>query len=149
MFTRQQIQDEARKMLGTRFKHQGRSPRAGLDCIGLVACIARALGAQPDDFLEYGRTPKPTVLLDRASRGMMPIEAEEARGGDVLLFWLRKRRDVPIPQHFGVMTDAGTIIHAQRHSKSNRGSGRVVEQPLDDYWRRRICGAYRLRGVAD
>lgn len=140
MIDRKRVQEEARKLVGVAFKHQGRSPVSGVDCAGLVACVYRALGVPFEDYTEYGRKPRPEILLAQAARDMDEIDATEARGGDVLLIAFTKPGRPLTPQHFALKTDEGTIIHAHRKA------GRVIEEPLTPYWQQRVCGSYRLRG---
>ncbi len=142
MYTRAQIIEAARSLVGVRYVHQGRST-AGIDCIGLLHRVASMLGEAPHDFLEYGERPRPDVLLKHAAIGLVEIPVEDATGGDGLLFYFKKdKAGEKVPQHFGIKTDDGTFIHAFAKL------GKVIEQTLGAFWSRRVVKAYRFRGVA-
>lgn len=133
--TRQQIVDAARSYLGVRYHHQGRS-RAGLDCAGLLVCVARDLGLDTsEDITGYARTPDGVSLKTALDRALLPVSIFGYSPGDVLL--MRFERD---PQHIAIVTDKG-IIHSYLSVR------RVVEHGIDDTWRGRILAAYELPGV--
>ena len=144
-YTREQVVDVAKSMVGVPFRHQGRSRETGVDCVGLLAVILSELGDEPHEFREYGTRPDPDDLLRHASIGMIPIPEHEAKPGDVLLFWLVRNKEThePMPQHFAVLTDRNTIIHAMRRH------GEVAEHGITDYWIRHRHAAYRFRGLID
>ncbi len=122
----------ARGCLGTPFHHQGRLPRVGLDCIGLVVVALRAAGFVVRDRLDYA--PRPDgVSLVRALEEHGAARVEEIEAGDVLLF----RYDHQ-PQHVALATSGSRLIHAFAPA------GRVVETEIGPYWRRRLVGVYRF-----
>lgn len=136
---------DARAWLGTPFVHQASLRGVGVDCVGLVGALGRDRGT-PDGLAwagdreahAYGRVPNPRFLLTGAERFLDRIDPGLADVGDVVLMRFRDE-----PQHFAVISRAEPpyIIHAS----SMRG--RVVENRLDDMWRRRIVRAYRYRAV--
>lgn len=134
MTTREQFVAEARTWIGVPFVHQGRN-RLGVDCIGLVLVVCRALGLSDADPRGYGRAPNGAALLRGLAQYARPLRPDEAQAGDLLL--MRFLRD---PQHVGIATDHG-ILHAYG------GAGRVVETSLPPSWRRRIVRAYGVPGV--
>jgi cell wall-associated NlpC family hydrolase len=125
----------ARRYLGTRWHHQGRSS-AGLDCAGLVVRVAHDLGLSSADVGGYGRTPDGFRLYDVLRAHL--VVTHEAQPGDVLLF-----RFVKNPMHLAILTEPGRMIHAYANAR------RVVEHRIDETWRRRIVDAFRLPGVED
>ena len=135
MATREQIVQEARKWVGTPFVHLGRRRGLGIDCAGLVLCIARDLGLA--DWLEaystYSRQPVGDEVL-RACRERLQ-EKQRIEPGDVIVF-----RNPRSACHAAIASDKG-IIHA------HAGIGRVVETALDAKWRKRIAGIFSLPGV--
>lgn len=134
--TRQQIVDAARSYIGVRYHHQGRS-RAGLDCAGLLVCVARDIGLDTsEDLTGYARTPDGVALKTTLGRALREIPIFAYSPGDVLL--MRFERD---PQHVAIVTDCG-IIHSYLSAR------KVVEHRIDDVWRARILAAYELPGVA-
>lgn len=131
---RQRIVATARSALGTPFKHQGRQPGVGLDCVGLVIWVGNALGLTRLSIANYPRLPKGDRLLCAGEEaGFTAVEAPLP--GDVACF--RLERD---PQHVAILTDRGAIHACQAR-------GRVVEHRLDAVWRGRIVSVFRYPGV--
>jgi len=126
----------ARTYLGAAFVHQGRTRAHGVDCAGLVACVAYDLGVRDVRITDY--TPQPDQNRFRAilREHLAPIAYAELEAGDVVTFTIVGRE-----QHLGIITDAAPLrfIHAYQTA------GRVVEQLLDPTWRRRLRGCYRFR----
>lgn len=56
MIARETVVAEARRWLDVRWEHQGRSAH-GLDCVGLVVMVCRALGLSAYDLAAYPREP--------------------------------------------------------------------------------------------
>ncbi len=140
MEVRKAIVRKARECLGTRYHHQGRVRGVGMDCVGLIVYVAKELGLfDYDDRANYSRIARGGVLCQEMARFMPKwVSPEDAKIGDVLVFWIsdRTRR----PQHMGIKTDYGLI-----HTYSD--VGRVVEHVLDERWTRRIVRAHRYPGV--
>jgi NlpC/P60 family putative phage cell wall peptidase len=124
-----EIVEIARGWLGTKFKHQGRVKGVGVDCIGLVAGVARELGIEFEDKLNYGRDPNGNELQSELERYLTPCGIVV---GAVALFRIEKQ-----PQHVGIISDVG-IIHAYAQSR------KVVEHGLDAWWLERLVGCYRF-----
>lgn len=143
MTTRADIVAEARRWLGTPFLHQGRTRGVGVDCVGLLIGVARALGlvAPELDVTGYPRTPQGNTIVDRCGEHLPRLELAEAQPGDVLVV----RIDV-LPQHAGILADYRygglSIIHALDQRGRHRGS--VVEHRLDPGLAARAVAAYRL-----
>lgn len=136
------VAEAARGWLGVPFRHQGRT-RAGVDCVGLVIGVARALELLPADFdhTGYARRPDGVSLLAACRLYLTPVSFSEIGAGDVVVF-----RVVTDPQHLAVVADyyAGgrSVVHAYALARG------VVETRLDDDWQRRLVAAFRLPGVA-
>lgn len=131
------IADAARSCVGTRFRHQGRQPGVGLDCLGLVVCSigGRALSLDQVDYAEMPDGYRMRVALERYFAPIDVHFAEDAPAGAVLAFAQERDRDRE-PRHVGIRTDAG-MIHALR--RAGRG---VVEDELGPHWQRMFVGAY-------
>lgn len=138
MIKRADITAEARKYLGTPFHHQGRLLGKGIDCVGLIACVGRALGLVDYDYTTYPRQPVKDLLLAELDRCLDAIRVEDVEEGDLFVFWLAPR--LRLPQHVAFSTNKG-IIHTYADV------GRVVEHGLTEKWVKRICAAYRFRGM--
>jgi cell wall-associated NlpC family hydrolase len=133
MATRQQIINAARAYLGCRYHHQGRT-RAGIDCAGLLVCVAREVGISTEgDQMGYSRTPD-GMSLKRALDDF-GVRVDTFQPGDFLLMRFDSQ-----PQHIAIVTDVG-IIHSYLSAR------RVVEHRLSDDWRARIVRAYAFPGV--
>jgi len=122
----------ARGWLGTRFHHQGRRKGVGVDCIGLVVGVARELGLEVDDRVNYPREPHDGELQAELEKYLLK---SELKAGCVALFRLEKE-----PQHVGIVSDyngAGLgLIHAYMQAR------KVVEHNLDASWRAKIVAVY-------
>lgn len=126
----------ARTYVGTPFKHQGRLPGVGLDCAGVVVCALREVDYHVEDVYGYGRLPARGLFLRTVERQFDRVAALEIRGGDLLTFAFRGE-----PQHIAIYTAQDTLIHAYSEVRQ------VVEHGLDDIWRSRLRGCYRLRDL--
>ncbi len=140
--TRKQIVDAARSMIGTPFHHQARAPGHGVDCIGLLVCVSRLLGCNPHDFIAYGRDPDPEALLEHLRIGMNEIPISQATTGDAYLIWWEMKSK---PQHFVLLTERGTIIHALQRQD---GTGKCREQMMPSKWRSQIHSAWAFKEIA-
>jgi cell wall-associated NlpC family hydrolase len=131
---------EARRWLGTPFRHQGRIRGEGVDCIGLVLEPARALGLTDYRPGAYSRLPDAGTLQCELARHLVTVTKAGMRPGDVLLV------AAPLsPCHLALVGELGgapTMIHA------SGPIGRVVEHGIDAVWEGRIRGVYRFPGLA-
>lgn len=132
MVTRQQIVDTSRSYLGCRYHHQGRN-RAGVDCAGLIVCVANDLGIQTDsDLRGYSRVPG--LLNVKRAFDDFGIRVAKYQPGDFLLMRFGEQ------PHAAIVTDVG-IIHCYLAAR------RVIEHNLSDEWRARIVAAYAFPEV--
>jgi len=134
MSERQQIVEAARRWLGTPFHHQARARGIGVDCIGLVIGVCRDTGRGEYDFHAYDEHPSAKTLLGEVSRNL--DRGHALQEGSILLFNIVRE-----PQHFGIYTGSvkNTMVHAYAVH------GKVVEEPFDAVWRRRLLGVYEYR----
>ena len=138
MIDRLKIVKAAQSLLKTPFKHQGRMPMVGVDCIGLLVCIANDLNIDHRDSLAYSRRPTiGSLRKGLENSGLIEIEIKDAGVGDVLAFWVKHRDRA---QHVGLITDYG-LIH------TNADVGFVTEHILSDKMRDRIDSAWSFPGV--
>ncbi len=128
------IIDLARSTLGTPFRHQGRQPGIGLDCVGLVLWVGHRLGLTRYDLTAYSRFPRERQLLTHAVEAGF-LEAKRPFAGCVLCLRL-----LELPQHLAIMTDRG-MIHACQNT------GRVIEHRMDSTWRNRVVALLRYPGT--
>jgi NlpC/P60 family putative phage cell wall peptidase len=132
---------EARRWLGTPFRHQGRIRGEGVDCIGLVLEPARALGLTDYRPAAYARLPDAGTMREELVRHLIKVARSDMRPGDVLLL------AAPLsPSHLALVGELGgalTMIHA------SGPIGRVVEHGIDATWAGRIRGVFRFPGLAE
>lgn len=122
----------ARALLDVPWRHQGRDPAVGLDCVGL---IVRALELT-EDYTAYGRDPHQGQLeaeLQRRFGAALPVE--QMQPGDVVAMAFAG----PV-RHVGLVADS-TLGLTLIHTDSN--VGKVTEHLIDARWMRRIRGVYR------
>jgi NlpC/P60 family putative phage cell wall peptidase len=145
---RAEIVAEARRWLGTPYRHQASVMGAGTDCLGLVRGVWRTVvGAEPEktpaDTPDWAEALGEETLLSAARRHCSEIAIGAAREGDVLLF----RMALGSPAKHAAIVSGGVsgsdrIIHAYW--------GRAVcETRLVPWWRRRIAAAFEFPGVED
>lgn len=136
---RKRIVSEARRWIGTPYRHQGSSIGIGCDCLGLLRGIWREIyGAEPElpgpyaaDWAEAGGSDR---LLAAARRHCVETSASSMEAGDLLVF--RWRSGLPA-KHCGILSAPQHFIHAyQGHA--------VTESALVPQWRRRIAGVFEL-----
>jgi cell wall-associated NlpC family hydrolase len=131
----------ARSYVGTPYKHQGRS-RKGIDCIGLVICVAQEFGVQLIAPNDYAPSPSSNLVLKHADTQGIIIPDKKIALGRIVVMWGMTSQEA---QHFAVVGDMNgrfTMIHAF----SKRGM--VVEHSWDNFWIRRIMKVYELPGTA-
>ena len=134
---RDAIVHEARRWIGTPFRHQASLKGVGCDCLGLVRGVWRAvLGEEPESTPAYAADWAVATREERLAavgfRRFRPVDPSCVGRGDVLLF--RWRRDLPA-SHLAIVSDEARVIHA--HDGAS-----VAEIHLPDSWRRRIAYAF-------
>ena len=130
------IVSAARRMIGTPFVHQGRTPGVALDCAGLLVCAARECGIEVADVAAYSIQPNSIEFVAAVQGSCDPIPLQALSPGDVVTM------AIPMEQHLALVScaDPLRIIHAFS------GLGRVVEHDVDAIWARRIRRYWRFRG---
>lgn len=129
----------ARRYLGVPFLHQGRDPSIGIDCVGLLVAAARDCGLQElaaHDFASYGRDPSNGELEARLRAAFGgPVSCCPLPGDVVSVDFKGQTRHVGV---IGADGDRLTLIHTYK------APAKVIEHGLDDKWRKRITGIYRM-----
>jgi cell wall-associated NlpC family hydrolase len=142
-FTRQDVIDRAREMLGTPFHHQGRVPGIGVDCAGLLKVTFSKLGRRVVDRTDYERNPDGETLMSTLlANDLVRISQKDEKPADVVVFWIN--RHTKAPQHVAFKTDRG-LLHCVCEEPKTKHPGKVVETSFDDRWRRRVVATLRLR----
>lgn len=134
---RDAIVEEARRWIGTPFRHQASVQGLGCDCLGLVRGVWRAcLGEEPEPTPGYSAdwaiATREERLAGAGFRHFGQVDPSRAEHGDILIF--RWRRDLPA-SHLAIVSDASRVIHAHEGAC-------VAEIHLPESWRRRIAFAF-------
>ena len=140
------IVEEARRWIGTPYRHQASCPGGGTDCLGLIRGVWRAVyGAEPEGVpaysMDWSEPQGEERLWQAALRHLQPKPLTEEAAGDVLLFRMRRGA---VAKHLGLVSAIGdhpAFIHAY----SGRG---VVENTLSAPWRRRVVARFAFPGEA-
>lgn len=105
------MEQEAQRLLGTRFQHIGRDPATGLDCLGLVILVYRAGGWDfPDHAGLWQRERHEAVEwadVERLYDAALARVPAPAPGDMVLTSWYSARSD-----HVGILLTGGFVVHA-------------------------------------
>ncbi len=136
--TRLRIVDLARSLVGTRFKHQGRT-KEGLDCVGVVIKVGSELGLLDYDVSDYQKRTSGHSFLHYMREAKLVSKNWKKRAvGDILLM-----HDQHFPCHLALLSCdlPQTIIHA--HS-----SRRCVLEELYEPWKNRFVGLYEFPGLS-
>jgi len=137
MTTGADVVAEARTWLDTPYHHQGRVRGVGVDCLGLLVGVGRALGLTQFDITNYPRIPTYDSLTRGCEDNLVRVRPPSLQAGDVLLLRFDKW-----PGHLAILTDDDTIIHAYFARR------KVVEHRIDADWWRKTRGTYRFPGVS-
>ncbi len=139
MIPRDLVVAEARRWLGVRWVHQGRSEH-GIDCVGLVVKVARALNISDYDFKGYPRDPVAGEFVGHfLAGGGTRIPIPNAQPADLMVF-----RDNTFPCHVGIVAawdDGPTLIHAHAARR------KVVEERMVGDWGKQWVAAFAMPGV--
>lgn len=139
MVTRADIVATARRYIGTRYQHQGRSLGVGLDCGGLIIVVGKALALLDYDMHpDYGRKPTGSEMQALCGEYLDLCAWDDRRAGNIGLFAF-----IGEPQHLGIFTEDGGLIHVYMQAR------RCVEHRLDSEWIDRLSAVYSYRGVSD
>lgn len=139
----------ARGWLGVRFLHNGRAKSQGVDCLGLIVCVLREVGAPcPDGDGEsyaadwYLHTPEERYLGGLLAHGV-PVALAALRPGDVPYFraGLLGRVQSDAVTHGGLSLGGARFVHAV--------TGRTVAEAdlRHRAWAATCAGAIRLKAV--
>lgn len=148
--TRQQIVDAALALQGARFRHQGRDPETGVDCVGLLVCVGRAINYPHIlDVEGYRRVPSANTIRTTLNMNCDEIPLEEVRRGDIYLMRVGGVK----PRHVAIRISDETdyekgiepmLIHAFGMGPGGTVTVESVRQRLPDC----VVG-FRIRGLID
>jgi len=131
----QKVVCAARQMVGTPFRHQGRSG-SGCDCAGVVLAAADAINFKYTAAVGYARIPEGSALKNLLDKQLTRIQKKEIHIGCVALFRMGR-----VPQHLGIIADyKGGPVLSLIHS--NGKLGKVVEHVFAAPWIGRLDQLY-------
>ncbi|MEO8651754.1 MAG: NlpC/P60 family protein [Hyphomicrobiaceae bacterium] len=141
-YSRNDIVAEARRWLGTPYHHQASLCGVGVDCLGLVRGVWRALhGADAENVPAYSRdwaeSTGAETMLAAARRHLREIDRTAATRGDIVIFRYRSRA---VAKHVGILSDPARMIHAIEGAA-------VSEVPLGSWWRRHMAATFSFPGI--
>ena len=108
-------------LVGTPYRYGGNTPAGGFDCSGLIGYVYRG---------QAGQAP-PRTVAELSDFGQ-PVDAEEARTGDLVLFGRGR------PGHAGIYVGNGRFVHAP----STGGEVRL-DRLNSPYWSRQATAFRR------
>jgi len=121
----------ARTCVGRPFRHQGRDPEQGLDCVGLIVYVAKTIGLTGFDHKNYKRIPGKAAISRYAKiAGFEQCPKTEMIPGNIVILKLGKYLE-----HAAIISDRGIIHACEKY-------GGVVEHGLDAQWRSRIMSVH-------
>ena len=131
----------ARACVGSPFRHQGRHPAHGLDCVGLIVYVSKSLrlGNFDQEFYvaDYKKIPRKKAISSCALQaGFTELNKTSMQPGDVIILRLGKYLE-----HSAILSDRGIIHACEKY-------GRVVEHGLDAEWRSRIISVHSFPGIS-
>lgn len=109
---RPDIATAALSLIGTPFRHQGRAPGAGLDCVGVWVCALRACGVEVEDVTAYRRLPDSAELL-RHMRARYEEKSWPVVGDAVAMFAPGQR----LARHLGIYIGSGYVVDVVQGKK--------------------------------
>lgn len=136
---RQQVYEEARKWIGTRWVHLGRDEH-GVDCAGMVLKVGEALGFPVEDMQNYRRSPDGIMFREHIVK-QTTFQAQPTPGS-IGLF-----REAKFPTHTGIfgVDNYGriTLIHAYMPYR------KVMEEPFINDWPKKLVAVRNFPGLID
>jgi len=121
----------AAALIGARFRLQGRDPRTGLDCVGVILAALAANGrvAPPLPPYTMRRTQLEPFESLAAGLGLRDVSGP-ATPGDVLVF-----RTGPAQWHAAIAANADHIVHAHAALRRVVSSLVPTEWTIVRHWR--------------
>lgn len=138
LIDRTRIVETARLYVGTPFLHGGRMRGHGIDCAGLLTCVAYDLRMRDVRINGYSREPNEELFRALLAEHCDPIAFSDLAPADILTFAM------PREQHLALVSQINPILIIHAYEKA----GRCTEQPLANVWLNRLRGCWRFREAA-
>lgn len=140
--TRQQIVDKAREYIGVPVVHAGRN-KNGVDCIGLLICIAYDLGMYDINHVNYSPYVVPEQFVQELEKfATRKNEFATFELADIIMFNVGKW-----PHHVGLVSKLENGDGEISFIHTDMIAGKVVESRLDRSWSDRINCLYTINGI--
>lgn len=134
MLTINDFCNKAIEYIDTPFKHQGRLKNKGLDCCGLVVCVAKECEIYTGgDRKDYSRIPDGHMMLENLREHLIEVDLKDIQPGDVLLMKFENE-----PQHVAIYMPNNEIIH------SYATLGKVTKHQYSQDWKDKTIAAFRF-----
>lgn len=140
---RQAIIDESLSWVGTPYHAQAHLKGIGVDCIGLIIGVAKAVGVLAPTYRppiysqEWHWHSNEELLQETLTLMQCPcLPVGQHQPGDMLVFQYGR-----VSSHVGIVLPEGLLVHAVRDD------GRVVAQRLTEALQGRLRAAYAFPGV--
>jgi cell wall-associated NlpC family hydrolase len=146
MITREDVANAALELQGVKFRHQGRDPKTGLDCCGVLHYILKKFGQPIFDVEGYRAAPSVRVIRETLGKNFHEIPPDECGLGDIYLLKVSQGGE---PKHSAVIVSTETDIERGKepmllHTLARGFHGRVVIEPVRQ-WRSLVETGYRLK----
>lgn len=142
--SKDKVVDVARSMIGTPFHAGGRLPHVGLDCSGLIVCVARQCGLVESAFDTpvHSAFTALSALVETMPRVSDKITDGNFELGDIIVTTSKR-----CSCHMYIVTKIdGEIIYGV-HATDQVNPPRVLEQRIVLNNQTSVFGVYRLKGV--
>lgn len=146
MTTRAEIVAEARKWLGTPWRHQERGPHF-IDCAGLLERVGNDTGviqyAGPRDYRRESHGHR--FLRHFAKAGCREKSFALAQDGDILVFRVEQGA---LARHCGIRSTKNGkphFVHSYGHPKWRM----VVEDPLVGFWVKNLIACWQFPNIEE
>lgn len=130
-----------------RFRHQGRDPATGLDCIHFARWGYEKQGLEipaelASAFEVYTDQPDGRILLARMRQWLIEVSFEESQPADIFIEYIFRN-----PKHLSIkVTNDAPPMVVEATRTPGTIQGRIIERPFDP--RRRIAGVFRIPDFA-
>lgn len=151
MPTRAEVIVQARLYIDTPFIHQARvmGKKGGIDCVGLVLCVADDLGVadingrpfKRFDYKDYSAQPVGKFVHEEMRRRMAIKPLRDLQAGDIVTM------KIPTdPCHAAIITEQDGVLHVVH---AYQGYEKCREHILNHQWRNRIVGVFSFPQVSE
>lgn len=147
MITRTDIVTEALDWLGTPFADCQATKHIGVDCVGLILGVGRALGIAMPAIPQYSpqwhlHHKVEKLVLTMEELGLQCKALSQRAPGDILVF--RLKPDIPC-SHLGIQVDSDKMVHAATSKELT--TGRVLMAKLRGKWLGQLHYVFHFPGV--